>query len=707
MHQFLNVSRDVTRFIIGLSAFLTLLLAGCGGGGGGGSTPSSPYILASVISFPTGAVPAGLVPSGLNSAVSVSILDNTSGAPITSASATVNGTILYYNSAYQDYEGAITLAPGGAISLRVTVGGTTYTSSSSQFTSYPTITAPASGDTWSSLTTNLASWSGVAPNTTSLYGLGVFDSISGQLIWPSGGAIEVLPTTTTSATISPGSLTAGSRIFIVGLTTFVGIANAAPNSGIVIGGFNYVPFTVTNGTTASLVSIAVTPNNPTVTIGKTQQLTATGTYSDNSMQDLSTQVTWASSDTTKATVSSTGLVTGTGYGSATITATSGSVSGSTTVKVFQPTPSPSPPLSQSVAYQIDYAHSGSATFANPIVYPSSPAWSKTLNGAASYPLIAGGAVFVTTAGTSTGNGTQLLALNELDGSVLWGPVDIPGTYNWSGLAYDHGMVFVINYDGFLQTFDAATGVAGWSTQLPGQYAFSSPPTAVNGIVYAGGAGVGGTLYAVDESDGSLLWTSRVMNGDHSSPAVSSDGVFVSYPCQVYKFDPITGSPLWHYSGPCEGGGGKTPAYANGTLYVRDPNQGGGEVFDAAIGTKVGTFTATPIPALSTQAGFFLNAGTLQAIDLTTHNLLWSFTGDGLLVSAPIVINQTVFVGSSSGKVYAVDTSTGSPQTWIGAAGAAITGPDEQNLIQPLTGFGAGEGYLIVPAGSVLTAWKLN
>ena len=700
---------DIPRRIwTSLLVFLTLILNGCGGGGGGVTT-SAPYILAAVISFPSGTVPAGVVPSGFNSTVSVSVLDNTSGAPITGASATVNGASLSYSPAYQDYEGAINIAPGAAISVSVKVGGNSYTASAKQFTSYPTITAPANGATWSSATTNLVSWTGVAPNTTSQYGLGVFDSSSGQLIWPSGGVIQVVPTTTTSATISPFSLTAGNRIFIVGLTAFAGMPNAAPNSGIVVGGFNYVPFTVTGGTSAaSLVSIAVTPNNPTVTNGKTLQLTATGTYSDNSTQDLSTQVTWASLDATKATVSSSGLVTGgASYGSTTITATSGSISGSATVKVFQPTPSPSPPLGQSVAYQIDYAHSGSAVFANPIVYPSSPAWSKTLNGAASYPLIAGSAVFVTTAGTSTGNGTQLLALNELDGSVLWGPVDIPGTYNWSGLAYDHGKVFVINYGGSLQSFDAATGAAGWSTQLPGQSAFSSPPTAVNGIIYVGGAGIGGTLYAVDESDGSVLWTSSVANGDHSSPAVSGDGVFVSYPCQVYKFDPITGAALWHY-GACSGGGGKTPAYANGLLYVRDPNEGGGEVFDAAVGNKVGTFTATPIPALSTQTGFFLDAGTLQAVDLATHNPLWSFTGDGSLVSAPILINQTVFVGSSSRNVYAVDAATGS-QLWSGAASgvAAIAGPDEQSLLQPLTGFGAGEGYLIVPAGNVLTAWKLQ
>jgi outer membrane protein assembly factor BamB len=67
----------------------------------------------------------------------------------------------------------------------------------------------------------------------------------------------------------------------------------------------------------------------------------------------------------------------------------------------------------------------------------------------------------------------------------------------------------------------------WARQLPGQYAFSSPPTAKDGVVYVSGAGSGGTLYAVDEASGTVLATQPVANGDDSSPALSADAVFVS------------------------------------------------------------------------------------------------------------------------------------------------------------------------------------
>jgi outer membrane protein assembly factor BamB len=131
----------------------------------------------------------------------------------------------------------------------------------------------------------------------------------------------------------------------------------------------------------------------------------------------------------------------------------------------------------------------------------------------------------------------------------------------------------------------------------------------------------------------------------------------------------------------------------------------GKVFNASTGAEVGSFTATPIPAFSAQSGFFLSAGTLRGIELGSNNVLWTFTGDGNLVSAPIVIDQAVIVGSSSGNVYALDAATGST-LWTGSAGAPIAAPDEQNVSQPLTGFGAGEGYLIVPAGNRVTAWRI-
>lgn len=76
----------------------------------------------------------------------------------------------------------------------------------------------------------------------------------------------------------------------------------------------------------TLVSIAVTPNPAIVGHGSTLQLTAIGTYSDGSTQDLTQGgLTWSSDTPAVATVTNYGLVTGIAPGSANITAALGAV----------------------------------------------------------------------------------------------------------------------------------------------------------------------------------------------------------------------------------------------------------------------------------------------------------------------------------------------------------------------------------------------
>jgi trimeric autotransporter adhesin len=86
-------------------------------------------------------------------------------------------------------------------------------------------------------------------------------------------------------------------------------------------------------TSATLNSIAVTPNGASIPLGVTQQFTATGTFSDGTSQDISDAVSWSSSATNVATITTGGVVTAVNLGSATITASSGAISGSTSLSV--------------------------------------------------------------------------------------------------------------------------------------------------------------------------------------------------------------------------------------------------------------------------------------------------------------------------------------------------------------------------------------
>jgi len=240
----------------------TGLLMSCGGGGGGEgnggvkggrqATSAPPFIAAELISFPAGSIPAGFKTSA-----SVEVLDDSSGASIATASVVMNGVNLIYDVTNEDYEGNVVVAPGGAVALSVTTGGIAYTASAKQFTSYPTISTPASPATWNSSVANTVTWSGGAPMTNADYSIGILDAAdpTGALIWPLDHFLQDVPTSTTSYAIPPISVTAGNRLVIVGISTSgVTIPKAAPGSTLVVAGFNYVPVSVTGPPVTSRTS---------------------------------------------------------------------------------------------------------------------------------------------------------------------------------------------------------------------------------------------------------------------------------------------------------------------------------------------------------------------------------------------------------------------------------------------------------------------
>lgn len=215
-----------------------------------------------------------------------------------------------------------------------------------------------------------------------------------------------------------------------------------------------------------------------------------------------------------------------------------------------PAPSPSPTPDQSVTFQNNVRHDGNDPI-SPLVPPLTLGWKNDLTSSGvtsiSYPLIAHGRVIVTTSNNS-GN-KSVTAFDETNGKQLWS-ASMSGTYDFINAAYDAEKVFVINFDGLMRALDAASGTLIWSVQLPGKYACSSPPTAVDGLVFVDGGGVGGTLYAVDENNGNFVWTMPVEYGGDSSPAVDSGRVFVSYAfLQSYAFATGDGQPLWTDSDP--------------------------------------------------------------------------------------------------------------------------------------------------------------
>ena len=157
---------------------------------------------------------------------------------------------------------------------------------------------------------------------TQLKATGIYSDNSKQDLTPS---VEWHSSDDTVVTVSHGlarSVGRGSAV--------IGAASGSV-SGIITGSRTL------NVTSAALVSIHVTPVNPNAALGTSTQFTATGIFSDDSAQDLTSQVTWSSSAGSVAAVSnaadSRGLATSFEMGSTAISATLDSVTGSTDLTV--------------------------------------------------------------------------------------------------------------------------------------------------------------------------------------------------------------------------------------------------------------------------------------------------------------------------------------------------------------------------------------
>jgi outer membrane protein assembly factor BamB len=360
---------------------------------------------------------------------------------------------------------------------------------------------------------------------------------------------------------------------------------------------------------------------------------------------------------------------------------------------------------EATAYQITVDHAGATSAGGALALQPKPLWKVTLPGLISYPLIAGGTVFVTVLPLPLAppNTTALYALDAKTGASRWGPVPLVTGSNWSTAAYEAGQLYVLTNDGTLSSFDAASGAPGWSVSL-GSFNFTAPPTASNGLIYVS---ANGTLQAINAADGTLSWSVGVNNGDTSSPAVGPAAIYAGYACPHIYGISFGGTEQWEYPAHslCTGGGGATVAYggASNRVFARDANAG--YVLNASDGSLVSQFTSGRIPAVTATQEFVVYYGVLSALDQASGNVQWSFSADPELSSAAIVIDNSVIVGSVTGMLYAFNADTGT-LNWQVQTGSQINPPNEGGFSEPLTGLAAGDGILVVPADTSLIAYAI-
>ena len=369
-----------------------------------------------------------------------------------------------------------------------------------------------------------------------------------------------------------------------------------------------------------------------------------------------------------------------------------------------------------VSYQINPQHTGSAVFANGLKLPLQQIWTVNQGGLVTYPLIAEGKVFYSSANSNGGYGSVYYALDATTGQTVWSQ-SIPGPYFASFGAYDRGCVYVLNFAGLLQAFAASNGALRWQVQLTGQYSFAAPPTASGGVIYINGAGSAATVYAVSEVNGLVLWSQHVNGSEWGAPTLSEDGVFVSYPCQAYELDMVTGAIRWNFNGGCDGGGGVTTALYDQTLftsYLLEKDLDSGNALLAYNGKRLGKLGnlenanayETGIgfsypPALQAGMGYFVtNAGTLNAVSVPGLASQWQFSSNNTFAPAPIVVNGHVIVASTQGELYVLDGSNGTVQQTLDLPASASS---DDGGVPP--GLAASDGLIVVPYLMGITAFR--
>ena len=153
-------------------------------------------------------------------------------------------------------------------------------------------------------TTTVVAGSTLQLSASGKYSDGSTGSLTTQVSWKTSDA--------TLATISTSGLVTGVAAGTVTITATDGAISGT--KAVVVG-------------QATLSQISVSGISTSPTAGTSDQLTAQGTYSDNSTQTLTSEVTWESSNSAIATVSNTGLLTAVAAGTVTVTATMSGVSG--------------------------------------------------------------------------------------------------------------------------------------------------------------------------------------------------------------------------------------------------------------------------------------------------------------------------------------------------------------------------------------------
>lgn len=298
----------------------------------------------------------------------------------------------------------------------------------------------------------------------------------------------------------------------------------------------------------------------------------------------------------------------------------------------------------------------------------------------SSPAVDGGTVYV---GSTSGN---LYAVDRATGTEKW-KFEAKSRIT-SSPAVSEGLVYFGAFDGVFYALDSATGKLKWKFQTAGERRFAgkhlhgatpvaetmpdpwdcylSSPVVWSGVVYFGSGD--GNIYALDAATGTLKW--KVQTGEvvHASPAIAHGTLFIgSWDSNFYALDAVTGKEKWRFKtgeDPVihnQVGIQSSAAVVDGMVYFgcRDAHL---YALDEITGEKKWSFDAKgswiiTSPAVSDGKVYFAtsDSGMLYSLDAKTGTTAFSMSFLGWpTFSSPAIAGKTLYVGSTSGRLNAVD-----------------------------------------------------
>lgn len=430
----------------------------------------------------------------------------------------------------------------------------------------------------------------------------------------------------TSAVTWTSSATAVAAINNAGLAT--GLASGATTLKATVDGISGTATLTVTPAAASLSSITVTPATASLAAGASQQFTATGNYSDGSTANLTSSVTWTSSDPSVATINAAGLASGVAAGSATITAALNGVTGAasltvtatvatlTSIAVTPPNPTFTAGATQQFTATATYSDGSTANVTTTATWASSNPSAATIN--------ASGLATGDAAGATTISAT----LNSITGSTAAtvSAASTPGV-NVTTWHYDN------NRDGLNPNETKLTPANVTASSFGKLYSFQT-----DGYAYAE----------------PLLMSNVTINGaTHNVLYVATEND------SVYAFDADnygTGAPLWQVSLLQSGetpltGTAILPVLGVTSTPVIDPSTGTLYVVSAQkSSTAGGTFRLHALD-IATGAEKFNGPATLNvsvaATNGDSHNGMQTLTTSCIQRAALLLANGNVYMGFGS------------------------------------------------------------